>query len=387
MIENRWEAFGTSIFSVMSEAALKFKAVNLAQGFPSFDGPEEIKEAAIAAIKGGFNQYAPATGIPALRELLSHRQKQTTGIEYNRDTEVTVFSGATEAIFSTILGLCGPGDEIVTFEPFYDSYPASAFAAHAKLKCVELQAPNWTFTKQQLAQAITEKTKMILVNTPHNPTGKVFTKEELGWIRDAAVAHDLIVVTDEVYEAIVFKPAVHTFLATMDGMRDRTVTISSTSKTFSMTGWKVGYIFAQPELTKIIRAVHQFVVFCSATPLQYGMVAALKLEKDYFEQFTAEYLERRDLLLEILKEAKFKVSVPDGSYFILADYSQHSQEIDRRFAMWMTEHAKVATIPISGFFSNTVQAEKKLKYLRFAFCKDLKTLESARENFKKFGFV
>ncbi len=379
----RWKAFGTSIFTVMSQMAARAGAVNLAQGFPDFDGPHEIKEAAIAAIREGRNQYAPAHGIAELRQLLSERQQRQSGIAYNMDTEVTVLSGATEAIFSTLVGLLAPGDEVVSFAPFYDCYPAAVKAAGALFKTVNLQAPDWSFDLDSLKQAITSQTKMILLNTPHNPTGKVFTKSELEAVAALAKQHDLVVVTDEVYEEIIFDNATHVHMAALPGMRERTVTISSTSKTFSMTGWKIGYLFASPQHTQAIRGIHQFTVFCSATPLQWGMVAGLKLGDDYYSTFRHDYTLKRNYLVEILNGCGIKTSLPKGTYFAVGDYSQINQGNDLTFATWLTEHIKIAAIPLSPFFLDQEQVRTSLHYLRFAFCKNQETLEKAAEKLRK----
>lgn len=378
----KWDQFGTSIFSVMTLKAMQAGAVNLAQGFPDFDGPDEIKEAAIAAIRGNLNQYAPAPGLPALRELLAAKQKEKSGITYSPDTEVTVFSGATEAIYCAMQALLEAGDEIIAFEPAYDSYAPGAFAAGAKVVGVPLMPPTWTFDAEALRRAVTPRTRAIIVNTPHNPTGRVFTRAELQIIRDLAVEKDLLVITDEVYEALVYAPHQHVSLATLPGMAERTVVISSTSKTYSFTGWKVGYAFAPAALTKALRAVHQFTVFCSATPLQAGMLAALKLAPSYYEDLNADYRSKRDALCEILTSAGFKVRPPEGTYFALADYSGLKDVDDVTFCTWLTETIKVAAIPISVFHSDPVAAGRRLRHVRFAFCKGADTLQAAATKLK-----
>lgn len=382
-IPAKWDRFGTSIFTVMTQKALASGAVNLAQGFPDFDGPDLIKEAAIAAIKGGLNQYAPATGLPELRQLLAKRQKERTGLAYDEATEVTVFSGATEAIYCAYQAFFEPGDEIIALEPYYDSYPAAAHAAGAKVVGVPLNPPDWRFSMATLEQAVTPRTRAIMVNTPHNPTGRVLNRDELEAIRKLVLKHDLLVITDEVYEELVYAPHKHVSFSTLPGMAERTVVISSTSKTYSMTGWKVGYAFAPARLTAALRAVHQFTVFCSATPLQAGMIAALKMGEDYFEDFRATYRARRDLLARILTEAGFKLSEAEGTYFMLADYSKFSNETDSSFASWLTEKVQVAAIPVSVFHNDPNEAAQRLRYVRFGFCKGEATLRAAEENFKK----
>lgn len=371
----RWEQFGTSIFSIMSQKAAAAGAINLAQGFPDFDGPEAIKLAAQNAILTGKNQYCPSTGTAQLRQKLAERQARKYGLQYDPETEVTVFSGATEALFCALSSLFEPHDEIICFEPYYDSYPAGAFASGAKLKGVPLSDATWRLDKHALESAITQRTRALLVNTPHNPTGMMLNAEERQFLADLAIKHDLLVITDEVYEEIIFETQ-HVPLATLPGMADRTVTISSFSKTFSMTGWKVGFAFAPLQISKQLRALHQFTVFCSATPLLEGMVAALDLSEEYFVEFRTTYLERRDLMSEVLSEAGFKLRKPEGSYFILANYERFSQLPDMEFADELIAKAGVATVPISPFYADSHQAAN-LRYLRFAFCKDEKTILAA----------
>jgi N-succinyldiaminopimelate aminotransferase len=357
-------------------------AINLAQGFPDFDGPDEIKNAAIDAIKNGKNQYAPSHGIPELRVQLAKRQEKNTGISYDADSQVTVFSGATEAIYCCFQGLFGPGDEIIALAPFYDSYPASAFSAGAKLIGVPLKGPTLEVDQEAMAAAVNEKTKALIINTPHNPSGRVLTMAEMRFFSELALKHDLLVITDEVYEELVFEPAQHIFMATLPGMADRTITISSTSKTFSLTGWKIGYAFASPKLTSALRAVHQFTVFCSATPLQVGMVAALNLGDSYFESFRQEYKNRRELLIEILNENHFKCRAPDGTYFVLADYSSIKDVNDVEFTKWLIDEIGVACIPISGFY-NDPKSVASQRLVRFGFCKNTNTLKQAGERLAK----
>lgn len=381
MRPSRWNQFETSIFTIMSALARKENAINLAQGFPDFDGPDVIKEAAIRAMKEGHNQYSPSFGFIELRELIAARKEKVSGLHFHPEDEITVFSGATEAIFCSVVGVCEPGDEIIAFEPFYDSYPQSACAAGITFKGIPLQAPDWTFTEAALEKAIGPKTRALVLNTPHNPTGKVFTKAELEIIARVAQKHDLIVIADEVYEEIIFKPAVHVSIAELPGMRSRTITISSTSKTFSMTGWKIGYAFAESGLTRLIRSVHQATVFCSATPLQLAMLEAFKLPDSYYDELRAQYQDRRDFIQAVLNKHGFTCKKPDGSYFVLADYSQHSALGDVAMAETFTKEAKIATIPISVFFTDKERAGRELRYLRFGFCKNMATLKAADEKF------
>ncbi len=381
MFESRWQAFASSIFSKMSLMANAHQAVNLAQGFPDFDGPDEIKEAAIAAIRGSFNQYAPSIGLAELRRQLAKRQEAQYGLSYDFAEEVTVFSGATEAIFCCILGLCRPGDEVITFEPFFDCYPAATSMAGAQLKTAALKAPNWTIDWAALESQISPKTKLLMFNSPHNPSGKVFRQDELERLAALAEKHNLIVVTDEVYEELIFSPAKHIPMASIKGMRDRTITISSTAKTFSLTGWKVGFTFAEKSLSALIRIPHQYTVFCSATPLQAGMVEAFRLSPEYFANFRQLYTERRDCLLAILRDYDFECDAPEGTYFITADYRRLRDIPDFAFAEWLTKEVGVACLPISSFYLDSASAAQRNRRVRFAFCKEVSTLQAARQKF------
>jgi N-succinyldiaminopimelate aminotransferase len=376
----KWSRFGTSIFSVMTMAAIRNGAINLAQGFPNFDGPDEIKEAAVAALRGHFNQYAPSHGLPMLRDLLASRMKNVSGLSYNQDTEITVFSGATEALFCAFQAFLNPGDEIMAFAPFFDCYPAGAFSAGATLVEIPLRTPDWTFTADDLESRWTGRTKAILVNTPHNPTGRVFSRSEMEVIAAFANKHDLLVITDEVYEELVYDDLPFTRMATLPRMRERTVVISSTAKTFSLTGWKIGYTFAPPELTLELRSIHQFTVFCAATPLQAGICAALRLSDEYYRTLRREYRERRDFLCDGLTNLGFKYRKPEGTYFVVADYSHMSRLPDTEFTLRLTETNKVALIPTSVFYTDPDAAAARQHYTRFAFCKDLETLKNGLNN-------
>jgi N-succinyldiaminopimelate aminotransferase len=377
----KWDHIGTSIFSVMTQKAQAAQAINLAQGFPDFDGPVEIKEAAIAAIRGGHNQYAPAFGIPALRASLARHQLKRTGLAYDPDSEVTVFSGATEAIYCALQAILEAGDEIVALEPFYDSYPAAAYAAGARLVGVPLTS-DWRLDQKALEAAITPQTKAMIINTPHNPSGTVLTEAEMEVVRGVALKHNLLVIMDEVYEELVYAPHRHRSMTALPGMRERTITISSTSKTFSFTGWKVGYAFAPTELTRMLRAVHQFTVFCSATPLQYGMLAAFDLAQDYYDELRADYLTKRDLLVSALTDAGFRCHAPAGTYFVVADYRALSHLDDISFCDWLIREIKVAAVPLSAFYSDQQKASREVGHVRFAFCKGLPTLEEAASRLK-----
>jgi len=368
----------------MTEAALSHGAINLAQGFPNFDGPETIKERAIAAIRNGMNQYAPSVGPLGLRQLLAQHQEKRCGLRYDPATEVTVFSGATEAIFCAIMTLLDPGDEVLTFAPHYDSYPAAALAAGAAIKCVNLEPPHWDLREEAIRAQLSERTRALIVNSPHNPSGRVLSHAELEAIATVARERDLLVITDEVYEHIVYDNAEHLFLAAFEGMRERTVMVSSTSKTYSLTGWKVGYAFAPAALSRNMRALHQYTVFCSATPLLEGMCAAFELGQEYYEKLRADYSERRDFLFDSLVRCGFQCVRPQGTYFILADYSRLSDLDDEAFCLWLTREAKVAAIPMSAFFARQDGSCERWRYLRFAFAKDMATLREAVDRLETF---
>jgi aspartate/methionine/tyrosine aminotransferase len=378
---SRWDAFGTSIFSVMSARARELQAVNLSQGFPDFDAPEIIKEAACDAIRRGENQYAPAIGIAPLRQAIARRYEQRYGLAYDADREITICTGATEALFCVIQALCNPGDEVLTFEPFYDSYPACAASAGARLVAIPLTPPEWKFDPSALAAAVTPRTKVLLINTPHNPTGRMFTAEEMAAIAQIAVRHDLFVVTDEVYEELFFEAISHQSLAALSGMRERTVIVSSTSKSFSVTGWKIGYTLASEAITAAIRKVHQFTVFCSATPLQWGALAAFDLGGDYFAELRQSYRVKRDRLMAILQSAGFVCTKPQGTYFIVADYSGIDRRSDCEFAEWFVQSAGIACIPLSVFYERPEKVTAR--WVRFAFCKKDETLAAASERLQR----
>ena len=382
-ISKLWQNQTESVFTTMSREALKHNAINLAQGFPDFDGPKVIKDRAISSISDGKNQYAPSPGLPELRALLSKFQEKKYGLSWDPDSEVTVLSGATEGLFCSIQALCNPGDEMIAFEPFYDSYLPGALTSGATLKTVRLRAPDWTWDMEDLEALVTDKTKALILNTPHNPTGKVFSLEEVKKISEFIIRHDLYLVTDEVYEELVYDEHRHLSMAAMPDMRSRTITVSSTSKTFSFTGWKLGYTFASPELSQAIRNIHQNTVFCSATPLQHGILSGPQPGDSYYQQLRTDYRERRDLLMEILSKAGFKATKPGGSYFIVADYSDLSDLKDREFALWLTREAGVACIPVSPFCINQEETAEKTRLVRFGFCKSKQTLQEAENRLNR----
>lgn len=362
----------------MTNEAIAYQAVNLAQGFPSFDGPSEIKEAAIQAMLSGRNQYAPSVGIPQLREGLARRYHPRLNRRLDWQSEITIFSGATEALWCAFQGLFSEGDEVVVFDPYFVCYPANAHSVGAHLRPVRLHYPHWTFDQDSLSRAITPQTRAILLNTPHNPTGKVFSNDELEYIASIAIKHDLLIITDEVYEDLTFDHHRHISIASFPKMFDRTLTISSFSKSFSFTGWKVGYALGPKNLTDALRRVHQFTVFCSATPLQWGMVRALDFDDSYFTEFRNQYDQKRRLLHSILNQCGISCSLAEGSYFLIGNYSEISGLPDHEFALWLTRNVKVACLPLSAFAHDQETFKRDERLLRFAFCKDESILLEAK---------
>jgi aspartate/methionine/tyrosine aminotransferase len=379
--------FGTTIFTTMTRLALEHGAVNLAQGFPDFDGPEFVREAAAAALRAGQNQYAPMAGVPPLRQAIAARWDASTGLQADPDACITVTSGCTEAIVATFLGLLNPGDEVVLFEPYYDSYRASVAMAGGVPRFVTLRphdgpaGRSFRFDPAELRAACTARTRAILVNTPHNPTGKVFTREELGQVAEVCLERNLVGITDEVYERLAYEPSrPHISLATLPGMAERTITLSSLGKTYSLTGWKIGWVIAPPELSKAVRAAHQFITFSSSTPLQHAAAVALQQGESYVAGLNAEFRSSRDYLSSALASLGLKVYPSEGTYFIMADHSSLGFKDDVEFCMHLTKEVGVAAIPPSAFYS---RPELGHAFARFAYCKKRETLEKAVERLAK----
>jgi aspartate/methionine/tyrosine aminotransferase len=378
----RVRSFGTSVFSEMSRLANQHGAVNLGQGFPDFPGPSFLKEAAKAAVDADLNQYAVSHGAPRLRAAIARTWNERYGMDIDPEREVTVTSGATEAIFDAVQALVAPGDEIVVFEPFYDSYLPSAIMANASLRVVTLRSPDWSFDPWEVAAAFGPRTRLLMLNTPHNPTGKVFNRDELATLAELCQQWDVVAVTDEVYERIVFDNAEHLPLATLPGMWDRTLTINSTGKTFSMTGWKVGYAIGPARLNAPLRAVHQFVTFASATPFQEAMATALERapELEYYSDLSREYHRRRDALRSVLDAAGLPTLAVRGAYFLMSDVSHLGFESDVAFCRWLTTEIGVAAVPPSAFYLDPARAPL---LARFCFAKRADTIQLAAERLAK----
>jgi N-succinyldiaminopimelate aminotransferase len=374
LLNRRLDGLGTSIFAEMSARAVATGAVNLGQGFPDVDGPHQIAERAAAAIlTGQGNQYPPGTGIPELRRAVARHQQRFYGLRYDPDTEVLITAGATEGIAAALLALVEPGDEVIALEPYYDSYVANIVMAGATRVPLTLKAPDFRPDLDRLADAITEKTRLILVNSPHNPTGMVLTREEAQAIADLAVERDLLVVTDEVYEHLVYDRE-HVPLASLDGMRERTVSVSSAGKAFSFTGWKVGWVTGTPEIVNAVRTTKQFLTFVSSGPFQYAVAEALDLPDVYFETLAADLAAKRDLMARGLTEIGFEVYRPDGTYFITTNIAPLGEKDGIEFCLNLPERAGVVAIPSAVFYDDK---EAGRTQVRFAFCKRTEILEEA----------
>lgn len=382
-IAERLRPFGTSIFAEMTRLAQAHGAINLAQGFPDFDGPEHVKEAAIEAIRAGHGQYARMVGVPVLNQAISAWYQREAGLTIDPDTQITVTAGCTEAIAAALIGLVNPGEDVILFEPSYDSYRASVAMAGATPRFVTLRAPDFRFDEAELRRAFTPRTRAILVNTPHNPTGRVFSRAELGLIAELCQKHGVIALADEVYEKLVYE-GTHTRLATLPGMEDRTLTLSSLGKTFSLTGWKIGWAAGPAALSAGVRAAHQFLTFAVSTPMQHAAAAALASPPQYYEELLQGYRRKRDFLTAGLSRLGFGVRPPEGSYFVYADHSPISTRLglgdDIAFCRYMIEKAGVAAIPPTAFYENKAEGAK---LVRFAFCKKDDTLQAAVERLER----
>ncbi|MEU0208254.1 pyridoxal phosphate-dependent aminotransferase [Streptomyces canus] len=385
LLNRRLAEFGTTIFAEMSALAVQTGSINLGQGFPDTDGPEEVREAAVRALRDGRgNQYPPGPGVPELRTAVAAHQERRYGLAYDPDTEVLVTAGATEAIAAALLALVEPGDEVVALEPYYDSYAACIAMAGGTRVPVTLRphfdgGARFRLDLDELRAAVTDRTRLLLINTPHNPTGTVLTREELTAIAELAVERNLLVVTDEVYEHLVFDEAEHLPLATFPGMRERTVSIGSAGKTFSFTGWKVGWITAAPGLVSAVRSAKQFLTYVSSGPFQYAVAEALALPDSYFTAFRDDMLAKRDLLAGGLAEAGFGVFKPSGTYFITTDIRPLGESDGFAFCRALPERAGVVAIPNAVFYDHR---EAGAPFVRFAFCKQTEVLQEAVKRLK-----
>ncbi len=374
------ERFTESVIREMTRLAMQYDAVNLAQGYPDFPASAEVKEAARRAIADDINQYAITWGAKELRDAIARKFQRTQGVSVDPEREITVCCGSTEAMMATMMGIINPGDEIVIFEPHYENYGPDAILSGATPRFVQLRAPDWSFDREELTRAFGPKTKAIILNTPNNPTGKVFSREELEFIRDLCVRWNAFAVTDEIYEHIIFDDARHISMASLDGMRDRTITINGMSKTYSVTGWRVGWVIAPPEASTPIRKVHDFLTVGAPAPLQQAGAVALELPPKFYQKLAETYLVKRDRMLGILTEAGFRCFKPAGAYYIMTDISAFDFPDDLSFSRYLVEKIGIAVVPGSSFYDD---ASMGARQVRFTFCKKESTLAAAAEKLSK----
>ena len=385
LTSERTDRFGESVIREMTREAMLHNAINLAQGFPDFAAPEELKRAAQQAVAADVNQYAITWGAKNLRDAIARRMKATQGLEVDPETEITVCCGSTEAMIASLLAVTNAGDEIVIFEPFYENYGPDAILSGALPRFVKLRPPadpggEWAFDERELRAAFGARTKAIVLNTPNNPTGKVFTRAELELIRDLCLEHEALAITDEIYEHILYDGAEHISMARVEGMRDRTITINGMSKTYSVTGWRVGWAVAPEALSGAIRKVHDFLTVGAPAPLQEAGVAALALPQAYYQRLAGDYRARRDRLLPALRQAGFEAYTPRGAYYVMTDIGGFGFADDIAFASHLVRDIGVAVVPGSSFYSD---ARDGARQVRFAFCKRPETLDEAASRLMK----
>jgi aminotransferase len=373
--------FTESVIREMTRVCLKHQGVNLAQGFPDFPASDEIKEAAVQAIRADFNQYAITWGTPALRQAIADKFAWYNGVSMDPEREITVCCGSTEAMISSLMAIVNPGEEVIVFEPFYENYDPDTILCDATPRFISLHEPDWHFDDQELTRAFNNKTKAIIINTPNNPTGKVFSRKELQLIADLCLKWGVVAVTDEIYEHILYDGARHISIASLPGMRDQTITINSISKTYSLTGWRVGWAIAPYHLTGSIRKVHDFLTVGAPHPLQEAAAKALRIDRSFYQTLADEYQERRNFLLGVLEDAGFRVWCPNGAYYIMTDVGHFGFPDDVAFAFYLVEKFGVATVPGSSFYSNPSLGATKV---RFCFPKKMETLQRAAEKLRNF---
>jgi aminotransferase len=384
-LSDKVEHFTESVIREMTRQAMHYGAINLAQGFPDFPAPEEVKLAAQQAIAHDVNQYAITWGAKNLRGAIARQMKEWQGIEVDPEREVVVCCGSTEAMIATLLAVCNKGDEVVVFEPFYENYGPDSILSGAKPRFVSLRPPTateaeWTFDAQELREAFQHHTKAIILNTPNNPTGKVFTRKELELIRDLCVEYNVLAITDEIYEHILYDGAKHISIASLEGMRDRTITINGLSKSYSVTGWRVGWAVAPPAITNAIRKVHDFLTVGAPAPLQEAGATALSLPSTYYRDLADKYRVRRDHLIPSLEKAGFRCFRPQGAYYVMTDISAFGCKSDVEFAAHLVKDVGIACVPGSSFYKH---AKDGAQQVRFAFCKKPETLDAAAARLEK----
>lgn len=372
--------FTESVIREMTRLAMEHGAVNLAQGFPDFPAPADVKEAAVRAIRADVNQYAITWGAREFRRAIAERFERDSGLAIDPEREITVCCGSTEAMIASLLAVVNPGEEVVIFEPFYENYGPDAIICGAVPRFVRLHPPHWTFDPQELAAAFTERTRACILNTPNNPTGKVFTREELETIASHVRRSNAYVLTDEIYQYLVYDGARHVSMASFPEMRERTITINGMSKTFSVTGWRVGYALAPAEISNAIRKMHDFLTVGAAAPLQEAGVTALRLPETYYQNLCSEYLRRRDRMMAALEDAGFKCFKPRGAYYIMTDISGFGFADDVEFTRHLVKEIGVAVVPGSSFYSHPSSGSRQV---RFTFCKTDATLDEAARRLRK----
>ena len=381
-VSQRSLRFTESVIREMTRLCQRHDGVNLAQGFPDFAAPEELKQAAASALRADVNQYAITWGAKRLRDALVAKTRRFTALEFDPETEVTVCCGSTECMAATLLAIVDPGDEVIVFEPYYENYGPDAILCDARPRFVRLREPDWSYDPAELEAAFTNRTRAIVLNTPNNPTGKVFGRAELEHIAALCRKWNVVAVTDEIYEHILYDGERHVPLASLDGMRERTVTISGASKTYSVTGWRVGWCLAPPALTNAIRKVHDFLTVGAPAPLQEAVAAALELPESYYRDLAVRYRERRDFLVPALEAAGFRAFSPRGAYYVMTDISAFGFDDDVSFARHLVAEIGVAAVPGSSFYSDPATGRQRL---RFHFARRRETLESAVQRLGRLG--
>ena len=369
-----------SVIRDMSRLALQYKAVNLAQGFPDFPAPQILKDAARQAIAEDVNQYANTWGAKRFRDQIAAKYRRIYGLEIDPEREITVCCGSTEGMIASLLAVSNPGDEVIIFAPFYENFGPDTLLCGANRKFVKLHPPDWKFDPDELRRAFSPKTKAIIINSPGNPTGQVFDREQLQFIADLCQEFDALAITDEIYEHIVYDGAQHIPMMTLPGMRERTILVNSMSKTYSVTGWRVGWVIACPDISESVRKVHDFLTVGAAAPLQEAGIAALGLPESYYTELAQQYAERRDMMLQMLERVGFRCSRPRGAYYVMADFSMLSKDDDVTFTRHLLEKVGVAAVPGSSFFADPRDGAN---WIRFCFPKRYETLKEAEERLQK----